>query len=435
MKLYNINYKNEKINYLKAIEKGMGKNKGLYFPEKLPYFNKRKINEILQQNFIERSTQIIYSYLYKELNIEKIYDIVNKSFNFSIFVKKINNNIFSLELFHGPTLAFKDFGCRFMANILTYINKNKKNNVILTATSGDTGAAVAHAFYKLKNFNVVILYPKNKISILQEKLFCTLGKNIFTISVDGDFDDCQLMVKKAFEDKNIKSDINLNSANSINISRILAQICYYFEAVSQLPKEYYKEKKLIFSVPSGNFGNLTAGLLAKSLGLPVTKFIAATNINDTIPRFLSTGIWNPQKTVNTISNAMDVSKPNNWIRIIEIFKQKNWNIKNVLDSFAINEEDTKKSIIELYKNYNYIIDPHTAIAYKALSNNINPDEYGIFLSTAHPAKFQNVVESILNKKVEIPCILSNLHNKKILSHCMSSKFSDLKKFLLNLKKL
>ncbi|MDE5285349.1 MAG: threonine synthase, partial [Buchnera aphidicola] len=304
--------------------------------------------------------------------------------------KNITKNISCFELFHGPTLAFKDFGARFMAQMIFSLNTNNESCTILTATSGDTGAAVAQAFYKMKNVKVIILYPKGKISTLQEKLFCTLGENITTISINGSFDDCQKLVKEAFDDKKLKNSIGLNSANSINISRLLAQICYYFEAFSLLSEE--ERKQLIISVPCGNFGNLTAGLLAKSIGLPIKSFIACTNENDTVPRFLNSGIWHPKKTVSTISNAMDISQPNNWPRVEELFKRKKWNLKE-LRFGSVSDQLTIESLKELLK-LDYISEPHAAIAYKLLKDQLKPGEFGLFLGTAHPAKFKNTVEKI-----------------------------------------
>lgn len=433
MKLYNIKIKDEIINFCQAVKQGLGKKKGLFFPEKIPEFTFDEINKMLEMDFINRSYKIINAFINEEIHGFTLHNILKKSFSFPIAVKKISENISVLELFHGPTLAFKDFGCRFMAEVLSAIKKNNEKFLILTATSGDTGAAVAHAFYGIKNITVVILYPAGKISVLQEKIFCTLGNNIKTLSVDSDFDTCQEMVKKAFEDKDIKNNFNINSANSINISRLLGQICYYFEALSQLPKKCYDHNNLVVSVPSGNFGNLTAGLLAKSCGLPIKRFIAATNVNDTIPRFLSNGIWQPKKTISTISNAMDISKPNNWIRIEEIFhRKKEWHINDVLSSISIDDDNTKLSVKNLYYNNNYISDPHSAIAYQALKNNLKKDEYGLFLSTAHPAKFKDTVDTILNKNIDLPKSINKYLNLKILSEKMKPDFLLLKKYLFNL---
>lgn len=431
MNLYNLKLRNECVSFSQAIKKGLGEKQGLYFPKNLPQFDINKINTILKKNFIEKSTDILEPYLHNEIPIKNIYEIIEKSFSFPIIVKKIKKNIFVLELFHGPTLAFKDFGSKFMANMLSFLKKDNEKIIILTATSGDTGAAVAHAFYKMKNISVVILYPKNKISNLQEKLFCTLGENIHTIKIDGDFDKCQFLIKQAFQDDEIKKNINLNSANSINISRLLPQICPYFEALSQIPKKCLNN--LVVSVPSGNFGNLTAGLIGKSLGLPIKRFIAATNINDTIPRFLSTGEWMIKKTVSTISNAMDVSNPNNWPRIEEICKIKKWNINNILSSISVSDDSTKSAMKYLYNKCSYIADPHTAVAYKALEQKIKKEEYGLFISTAHPSKFKEVLENVLpDYNLTIPKRLSKFSNLKIFSHDMKPNFSYLKKFLLSL---
>lgn len=427
MQLYNINDYNEKVNFIQAVKKGLGKKQGLYFLEKIPSFSDKEITILLQKNFLDRNYLILKKLIGDELKEKKIKKIIEKSFSFPIPLVKISKNIFSLELFHGPTLAFKDFGCRFMANIFSDIQNKNEKTIILTATSGDTGAAVAHAFYNMKNIHVVILYPKNKISLYQEKLFCTLGKNITSLSVNKDFDTCQKFVKKAFEDIELKNSINLNSANSINISRLLAQICYYFEAVSKLSKNFYK--KIVVSVPCGNFGNITAGFLAKSLGLPLKRFIAATNVNDTVPRYLSTGIWDPKKTISSLSNAMDISIPNNWPRIKALFNKKKWDLKSLF-SKSINDEITINAIKEL-KNLNYLCDPHSAIAYTVLKENLKNNEIGIFLSTAHPAKFHEIIEKILDIKLNIPKNLSKYSSLKSLSKEINN-FSELRNILLNI---
>ncbi|CCJ91633.1 Threonine synthase [Cronobacter turicensis 564] len=331
-----------------------------------------------------------------------------------------------LELFHGPTLAFKDFGGRFMAQMLTQISGDKPVT-ILTATSGDTGAAVAHAFYGLKNVQVVILYPRGKISPLQEKLFCTLGGNIETVAIDGDFDACQALVKQAFDDEELKTKLGLNSANSINISRLLAQICYYFEAVAQLPQE--ARNQLVVSVPSGNFGDLTAGLLAKSAGLPVKRFIAATNANDTVPRFLQHGEWLPNATVATLSNAMDVSQPNNWPRVEELFRRKIWRL-NELGVATIDDETTKATMREL-RELGYLSEPHAAVAYRALRDQLRPGEYGLFLGTAHPAKFKESVEDVLGETLELPAELAERVDLPLLSHSLPADFAALREFMMS----
>ncbi|QJC29666.1 threonine synthase [Enterobacteriaceae endosymbiont of Plateumaris pusilla] len=428
MKFYNINNHNEIINFEKALKIGLGKNQGLFFPIFIPKINLKNINKILDMDFINRSSYIISLFIKNEISLENLTKNISKAFNFPLKLINITNNISCLELFHGPTLSFKDFGVRFMSQMLHYFNKQEKI-IILTATSGDTGAAVAHAFYNIDNIEVIILYPKNKISVLQEKLFCTLGKNIKTISIEGDFDDCQKLVKQSFEDMTLRKNFILNSANSINISRLIAQICYYFEVFAQILPD--NRNNVIISVPSGNFGNLTAGLIAKSMGLPIKKFIAATNSNDTVPRYLKNGIWDPQKTIATLSNSMDVSCPNNWPRIIELFQINNWNL-NQLFSQSTSDYLTEQSILKLYNKYKYITEPHSAIAYHALESKItNKKEFGIFLGTAHPAKFQKYINEVLNITINVPKKLTYYIKKENLSYNFPNNFSYFKSFLIN----
>ncbi|MDF2528809.1 MAG: threonine synthase, partial [Enterobacter mori] len=371
------------------------------------------------------STKILSAFIGDEIPQELLEERVRAAFAFPAPVKQVEPDVGCLELFHGPTLAFKDFGGRFMAQMLTHISGDKPVT-ILTATSGDTGAAVAHAFYGLKNVRVVILYPKGKISPLQEKLFCTLGGNIETVAIDGDFDACQALVKQAFDDEELKVALGLNSANSINISRLLAQICYYFEAVAQLPQE--ARNQLVISVPSGNFGDLTAGLLAKSLGLPVKRFIAATNANDTVPRFLKDGKWAPNATQATLSNAMDVSQPNNWPRVEELFRRKIWRLGD-LGYAAVTDETTKATMREL-KAVGYTSEPHASIAYRALRDQLNPGEYGLFLGTAHPAKFKESVEEILGETLSLPKELAERADLPLLSHELPADFAALRKLMM-----
>ncbi|AXW86011.1 threonine synthase [Lonsdalea britannica] len=427
MKLYNLKDHNEQVDFAQAIRQGLGSQQGLFFPLDLPEFDLTAIDELLEQDFVTRSSRILSAFIGDELPPETVYQRVKAAFAFPAPVVPVSDDIAALELFHGPTLAFKDFGGRFMAQMLAEVAGDQQIT-ILTATSGDTGAAVAHAFYGLENVRVVILYPRGKISPLQEKLFCTLGGNIHTIAVDSDFDACQALVKQAFDDQELKDTIGLNSANSINISRLLAQICYYFEAVAQLPQE--ARNQLVVSVPSGNFGDLTAGLLAKSLGLPVKRFIAATNANDTVPRFLQNGAWQPKQTVATLSNAMDVSQPNNWPRVEELYRRKNWQL-NTLGFGAVSDETTKETMHEL-EALGYTSEPHAAIAYRLLRDQLQPGEFGLFLGTAHPAKFKESVEEILGKPLELPAALAERADLELLSHHFGPDFAQLRKFLMEL---
>lgn len=427
MKLYNLKDHREQVDFETAVKLGLGRQQGLFFPVKLPIIHSDELSEILKMDFITRSTEILSKFIYHEISKSELHKHVKKAFSFKHPIKtKITENIHCFELFHGPTLAFKDFGARFMAQMILLLNKKNESVTILTATSGDTGAAVAHAFYGMKNVRVIILYPKGKISELQEKLFCTLDKNIKTISINGSFDDCQKLVKEAFNDKKLKELIGLNSANSINISRLLAQICYYFEAFSLISEE--QRKNLVIAVPCGNFGNLTAGLLSKSLGLPIKSFIACTNSNDTVPRFLKNGVWDAKKTVSTISNAMDISQPNNWTRIEELFHRKKWNLKE-LRFGSVSDSSTKETLKELFE-LGYISEPHAAIAYRLLRDQLKKNEFGLFLGTAHPAKFKNTVEKILKNEILLPDELKSRVDLPLLSHNINPVFSKLKKFLL-----
>ncbi|MEI7179567.1 threonine synthase [Pectobacterium carotovorum] len=427
MKLYNLKDHNEQVSFAQAIKQGLGSQQGLFFPLELPEFERTEIDALLDLDFVTRSSRILSAYIGDEIATETVFERVKAAFAFPAPVAPVAEDIAALELFHGPTLAFKDFGGRFMAQMLTEVSGDEKIT-ILTATSGDTGAAVAHAFYGLENVRVVILYPQGKISPLQEKLFCTLGGNIHTIAIDSDFDACQALVKKAFDDEELKKAIGLNSANSINISRLLAQICYYFEAVAQLPQE--ARNQLVVSVPSGNFGDLTAGLLAKSLGLPIKRFIAATNANDTVPRFLSNGNWEPHKTVATLSNAMDVSQPNNWPRVEELFRRKNWQLKT-LGFGAVSDETTKETMHEL-DALGYLSEPHAAIAYRLLRDQLQAGEFGLLLGTAHPAKFKESVEDILGKELDLPEALAERADLDLLSHNFPDDFAKLREFLMSL---
>ena len=424
MKFYNIKHPEQQVSFSQALRQGLGKDQGLFFPQEIPVL--ANIDQLLDLPLVERSQKILSQFLNEDLSEEQILQLVQNAFTFPAPLQHIEKNIYALELFHGPTLAFKDFGGRFMAQALAAVQKEGKIT-ILTATSGDTGAAVAHAFYGLENIEVVVLYPKGKISPLQEKLFCTLNGNIRTVAIEGDFDDCQALVKQAFDDEELRQILGLNSANSINISRLLAQICYYFEAVAQLPKAQRKE--VVVSVPSGNFGNLTAGLIAKAMGLPIKRFIAATNENDTVPRYLANGNWAPNATVATLSNAMDVSRPNNWPRVEELVKRKNWNFETLLQGAAVTDEQTEQTLVDMQQK-GYVCEPHGAIAYRVLSESLQPQETGIFLCTAHPAKFKEHVERILNIELELPQALAKHSNLPVTSVTMANNFAILRNYLL-----
>ncbi|EOW9407348.1 threonine synthase [Vibrio cholerae] len=426
MKLYNIKENDEQVSFGQAVRQGLGRNQGLFFPAQLPKFD--DIDALLAEDFVSRSSKILSALIGDELPADKIRAMVDSAFQFAAPIAKVKEGVYALELFHGPTLAFKDFGGRFMAQSLAAVSNGGKIT-ILTATSGDTGAAVAHAFYGMPDINVVILYPKGKISPQQEKLFCTLGKNIHTVAINGDFDACQALVKQAFDDAELRQQIGLNSANSINISRLMAQICYYFEAAAQMSKA--ERENLVISVPSGNFGNLTAGLLAKALGLPVKRFIAATNANDTVPRYLETGRWEPKPTVATTSNAMDVSQPNNWPRIEELCQRMGWGLET-LGKGAVSDEESAQAVQELY-DLGYLCEPHGSIAYRVLEEQRQPQETGLFLCTAHPAKFKEVVDEILGTDIALPAQLAKHAAMELLSQELNADFAALRALLVNVK--
>ncbi|BCL71092.1 threonine synthase [Vibrio nigripulchritudo] len=427
MKLYNIKENDEQVSFGQAVRQGLGRNQGLFFPSELPKFE--DVDALLAEDFVTRSGKILSAFIGEELSPEQVNQLVDAAFQFPAPIKQVKDGVYALELFHGPTLAFKDFGGRFMAQSLAAVSDGGKIT-ILTATSGDTGAAVAHAFYGMENINVVILYPKGKISPMQEKLFCTLGKNIHTVAINADFDACQSLVKHAFDDAALREEIGLNSANSINISRLMAQICYYFEAAAQMSKE--ERENLVVSVPSGNFGNLTAGLLAKALGLPIKRFVAATNANDTVPRYLDTGKWDPKPTVATTSNAMDVSQPNNWPRIEELCQIKGWGL-DTLGKGAVTDEQSAESVRDL-NGLGYLCEPHGAIAYRVLDEQLQEGETGLFLCTAHPAKFKEVVDEILETDIDVPGPLAKHAAMELLSEELDNDFDALKAVLRRVQK-
>ncbi len=404
----NLKDETQRVDFAEAVATGLGRNQGLFMPESIPRVDDPAA--FLAQPFIERSINVLAGFVGSSIPTDVLAHIVREAFSFPVPVVQASPKTRCLELFHGPTLAFKDFGARFLARSLSYIAGDRKIT-ILTATSGDTGAAVAHAFHGLDNIRCAILYPAGKISPLQEKLFCTLGGNIHTFAVDGAFDDCQTLVKQAFDVDALRKDLALNSANSINIARLVAQICYYWEGVAQIPAGDHDS--LVIAVPSGNFGNLTAGLIAKAMGLPAKRYIAATNRNDTVPRFLATGEWEPNPTVPTMSNAMDVSAPNNWPRVEALFARGDLE-PGILTGFVTSESETEAKLRTL-NGYGYVSEPHAAVAFRALEERLVPGENGLFLGTAHPAKFLETVERVLGTKLALPEPLAAVADKGVLS--------------------
>ena len=427
MHLVNLKDSTQQVSFKEAVKTGLGRHQGLFFVESIEPL--ADLNSVLALPLAERSKVVLGHLIGDEFSSEKLGELIDNAFTFPAPVVQISEHINTLELFHGPTLAFKDFGGRFMAQCLTDISQGAPVT-ILTATSGDTGAAVAHAFHGIDNINVVILFPKGKISPLQEKLFTTLGGNIHTVAVDGDFDACQAIVKDAFEDEQMRNELHLNSANSINISRLAAQVCYYFEAFAQLDEAARKE--LVIAVPSGNFGNLTAGLIAKAMGLPIKRFIAATNLNDTVPRYLEEGEWSPKDTIATLSNAMDVSRPNNWPRIEAMF-EKGIIDKNILTGMAIDEDCTQMAMKQL-QALGYTSEPHASLAYRSLCKSLQDGETGLFLGTAHPAKFRESVENILGEPLALPQPLADVAGKNSYAVEKPADYAIIKQHMFDLLK-
>ncbi len=429
MKLNNLKDPQQKVDYATAVRTGLGNNQGLFFPATIPQLS--DIDGLLAMPTHERNFHILRPFVHENIVDEALKCIIKDTFAFPAKLKTINHQTHCLELFHGPTLAFKDFGARFMANCLQHFAQQQTNKAekitILTATSGDTGAAVAHAFHGLDNINVVILFPKGKISELQQKMFTTLSDNIRTVAIEGAFDDCQNLVKQCFDDRELVKQVGLNSANSINVSRLFAQVCYYFDAIAQLPEE--QRSQAVIAVPSGNFGNLCAGIIAKTMGLPIKRFIASTNLNDTVPRYLKDGVWAPNETVETLSNAMDVSKPNNWPRIEYLIESGQFD-RALLSGLAVDEAQTAETIKELNQQ-GYTSEPHAAVAYQGLKHTLEEGETGIFLGTAHPAKFKNSVEDILNTELPLPDAILACAQLPDLSETIGPEFTALKAFLLS----
>ena len=430
MNFYSLNKIAPNVTFKDAVIKGLAPDKGLYFPEIISPLSKEFLNNIEDFSNAEIAFEVIKQFVADEIPEKELKEIIKETVNFDFPVVPIEENIAALELFHGPTMAFKDVGARFMARCLGYFNKEEKTAkvTVLVATSGDTGGAVASGFLGVEGVDVVILYPSGKVSEVQEKQLTTLGKNITALEVNGTFDDCQAMVKTAFLDTELIANKNLTSANSINVARWLPQMFYFFFAYKQLK---HKQKDLIFSVPSGNFGNICAGLMAHKLGLPVKQFIAATNINDIVPNYLETGIYTPKPSKQTISNAMDVGDPSNFVRILEIFKNDDAKLKEVLSSYSFRDEETQQAMKEIKEKHRYIADPHGAVGYLGLKKyGINTNTFGIFLETAHPVKFLNVVEPIINETIELPKQIKEVIDKEKVSIKIST-YQELKDFLLN----
>ncbi len=430
MIFYSLNKQATSVDFREATIKGQAPDKGLYFPETIPQIDSSVIANIETYSKEDLAFLIMQPYVGEAIDPKNLYRIVSETINFPFPLVPVSNQIYSLELFHGPTLAFKDVGARFMSRCLGYFSQDKKKKVtVLVATSGDTGGAVANGFLGVEGVEVVILYPSGKVSAVQELQLTTCGQNITALEVKGSFDDCQAMVKDAFMDNDLNAALQLTSANSINVARWLPQQLYYFLAYQQWKD---KQHPPVIAVPSGNFGNICAGLLAHVSGLPVQHFIAACNVNDAVPDYLRSGHYQSKIALPTISNAMDVGSPSNFIRVMELFGSAYETIKEKISGYTVTDDLTKQTIADVYQQYGYTLDPHGAVAYYALHDYLSHhhEEAGIFLETAHPVKFPDTVEAMTGKKIDIPESAQPLFTKEKQSVKMNASFFELKNWLL-----
>jgi threonine synthase len=429
MNYYSLNHKAANSTFKNAVIKGIAPDKGLYFPESITPLPKTFFDTIDNLSHSEIAFEAIKQFVSPEIPEAILKTIVEETLSFDFPIVKLNDTISTLELFHGPTMAFKDVGARFMARCLGYFNQDNDREVtVLVATSGDTGGAVANGFLGVKGVNVVILYPSEKVSDIQEMQLTTLGQNIKALEVNGTFDDCQAMVKTAFLDESITNNMQLTSANSINVARWLPQLFYFMFAYKQLHKTY---KNIVFSVPSGNFGNICAGMMAQQLGLPISHFVASNNANNVVTRYLISQLYEPKPSVQTISNAMDVGAPSNFVRIQEIYKNNFSSLKENLSSYSFSDEETKAAMLEIFDKYNYVADPHGAVGYLGCKAYLkeNANAHCVFLETAHPTKFLDVVEAVIKEEQPLPEQIQSVMGKDKVAVKIST-YEDLKMFLL-----
>jgi threonine synthase len=428
---YSTNKNADRATLQEAVVKGLASDRGLFMPDVIKQLPEDFFENMKDLSFQEIAYVVADAFFGEDVDAASLKEIVYDTLNFDVPLIHVHDNIYSLELFHGPTLAFKDVGARFMSRLLGYFIKKEgqKEVNVLVATSGDTGSAVANGFLGVDGIRVYVLYPKGKVSPIQECQFTTLGKNITALEVDGVFDDCQALVKSAFMDKDLNAHMKLTSANSINVARFLPQAFYYFYAVAQLHKLGIK-KDIVICVPSGNFGNITAGLFGKRMGMPVKRFIAANNRNDIFFQYLNTGVYTPRPSVQTIANAMDVGDPSNFARILDLYGNSHETISAEIAGCTYTDEQIADSLRECYKTYGYLMDPHGSVGYRALKELLQPGETGVFLETAHPAKFKETVEEIINDEVTIPAKLQEFMKGTKQSVQMSKDFADFKAYLL-----
>jgi threonine synthase len=430
MKYFSTNKKSPVVDFKEATIRGQAPDRGLYFPETIPQLSRNFLSELKNKSQEQIAFEVIRPYTADTIPEDELFRIVSETVNFKFPLVKINDHAYALELFHGPTLAFKDVGARFMSRCLGYFSKETKSKIfVLVATSGDTGSAVANGFYGVEGVEVVILYPSGKVSAVQEKQLTTLGRNIHSLEVDGTFDDCQKMVKQAFADHELTNKLFLTSANSINVARWLPQQFYYFYALQQ----WSETEPPVIVVPSGNFGNLCSGLVAYKSGLPVKHFVAACNANDVVPDYFSSGEYHAKPAKATLSNAMDVGDPSNFVRMLELFGHEFSLLTEMISSYSISDDETQEIILRIKKQYGYLADPHGAVGFAALEKYLagHSTDKALFLETAHPVKFYDVVEPLIGEKINIPQRIRGIMDKEKVSTKISTYYTEFKDFLLN----
>ena len=431
MRYYSTNGKTEMVDLREAVVKGLAADNGLFMPERIIALPTTFYEQIDKLSFQDIAFTVAQAFFGEDVDADALRTIVNETLAFDCPVVPVQANRYALELFHGPTLAFKDVGARFMARLLShFVGQDQKQAInVLVATSGDTGSAVANGFLGVEGVNVYVLYPKGKVSTIQESQFTTLGQNITAIEVDGVFDDCQALVKQAFMDKELNEQLLLTSANSINVARFLPQAFYYFYAYAQMKRQGL-HSELVFCVPSGNFGNITAALFAHRMGLPVKRFIAANNANDVFYQYLQTGKYQPKPSVQTIANAMDVGNPSNFARIYDLYGGNHHTISQLIAGFRFSDDEIRATIRDCFQQTGYVLDPHGACGYKALQLSLSKNEHGVFCETAHPAKFKETVDAVLPTPINVPKRLARFMQGHKQTHPMNNSFDKFKAFLL-----
>ncbi|NLR80748.1 threonine synthase [Chitinophaga eiseniae] len=430
MQYFSLQNKQHQVNFETAVVQGLAPDRGLYFPEQIPSLDKDFISHLQDYTDHEIGLNVIRPFVGDEIPEAALKKIVADTLHFPFPVQKVTGHTYALELFHGPTLAFKDVGARFMAGCLGYFRRNATQPVtVLVATSGDTGGAVAHGFYQVPGVEVVILYPSKKVSTLQEKQLTTLGHNIHALEIAGTFDDCQQLVKTAFLDAELQAHRPLTSANSINVARWLPQMFYYFLAYKQMKAAH---PRLVFSVPSGNFGNICAGMMAAAIGLPISHFVAATNVNDTVPRFMASGKYEPGTATPTLSNAMDVADPSNFVRILQLFGNNLPQLAERFTAYSFNDKDTIRTMEQVWKEHHYMLDPHGAVGFMGLQRYLqnSPELTGVFLETAHPVKFEDTAPKSIREEIYTPAKVMSLYSKEKEATLLPADYATLKNWLM-----